>query len=118
MGERWSHPIVTKTERILVQPRLRSEREQQPTQRERCQTIVRRQGKGRERQRTSTYQEESLVVREEGHPSPTTANEKKATELLKKKTTKAVNPNYKPAKAHLVRLEPRETRFVVRVRDT
>jgi len=27
------------------------------------------------------------------------ANEKKATELLKKKTTKAVNPNYKPAKA-------------------
>ena len=31
------------------------------------------------------------------------SNEKKATELLKKKTTKAVNPNYKPQKL-LVRL--------------
>ena len=73
--------------------KARSEREQQPTQERGSAKLS-----AREAQRKA-YQERK--ARESGGKAPTTAKskEKAATELLKKKTTKAVSPQYKPAKA-------------------
>ena len=74
--------------------KARSEREQQPTQERGSARLS-----AKEAQRKA-YQERKARERG-GSSSPTTAKskEKAATELLKKKTTKAVSPNYKPAKA-------------------
>jgi len=73
--------------------KARSEREQQPTQERGSAKLS-----AREAQRKA-YQERK--ARESGGKAPTTAKskEKAATELLKKKTTKTVSPDYKPAKA-------------------
>ena len=74
--------------------KARSEREQQPTQERGSARLS-----AKEAQRKA-YQERKARERG-GSSSPSTAKskEKAATELLKKKTTKAVSPNYKPAKA-------------------
>lgn len=74
--------------------KARSEREQQPTQERGSARLS-----AKEAQRKA-YQERKARERS-GSSSPTTAKskEKAASELLKKKTTKAVSPNYKPAKA-------------------
>ena len=74
--------------------KARSEREQQPTQERGSARLS-----AREAQRKA-YQERKARERG-GSSSPSTAKskEKAASELLKKKTTKAVNPNYKPQKA-------------------
>ena len=74
--------------------KARSEREQQPTQ-ERGSAAL----SAREQQRKA-YLERKARERG-GARTPITAKskEKAASELLKKKTTKAVSPNYKPAKA-------------------
>ena len=74
--------------------KARSEREQQPTQERGSARLS-----AKEAQRKA-YQERKARERG-GSSSPSTAKskEKAASELLKKKTTKAVSPNYKPAKA-------------------
>ena len=74
--------------------KARSEREQQPTQERGSAKLS-----AREAQRKA-YQERK--AREAGgskSPSTAKSKEKAASELLKKKTTKAVSPDYKPAKA-------------------
>jgi len=74
--------------------KARSEREQQPTQERGSAKLS-----AREAQRKA-YQERK--ARESGgskSPSTAKSKEKAASELLKKKTTKKVSPDYKPAKA-------------------
>ena len=81
--------------------RQRSTREQQPTQARGSAADAQKAAAKAERKKAAQAR---IAARKSGGEvqKTTTTNksaEKKATELLRKKTKKAVNPNYKPAKA-------------------
>ena len=71
--------------------KARSDREQQPTQKRGSASLTPREQQKKAR-------EERLAAKS-GKKSNSKDLEKKASELLKKKTTKSVDPNYKPQKA-------------------
>ena len=74
--------------------KARSEREQQP-EKERGSARL----SAKEAQRKAYLERKARERGGSPSPSTTKSKEKAASELLKKKTTKAVNPNYKPQKA-------------------
>ena len=90
-----------KTRKDVGSTKARSEREQQPTQARGSAADAQKAAAKAERKRAAQAR---IAARKSGGEvqKTTTTNksaEKKATELLRKKTKKAVNPNYKPAKA-------------------
>lgn len=83
--------------------KARSEREQQPTK-ERGSAEVKQSYADKVKAERKKAAQARIAARKSGgevtkDTTSSKATEKKATELLKKKTTKAVNPNYKPAQA-------------------
>ena len=74
--------------------KARSEREQQP-EKERGSARL----SAKEAQRKAYLERKARERKGTTTPDTSKSKEKAASELLKKKTTKAVNPNYKPAKA-------------------
>ncbi len=83
--------------------KARSEREQQPTK-ERGSAEVKQSYADKVKAERKKAAQARIAARKSGgevkkDTTSAKSTEKKATELLKKKTTKAVNPNYKPAKA-------------------
>ena len=90
-----------KTRKDVGSTKARSEREQQPTQARGSAADAQKAAAKAERKKAAQAR---IAARKSGGEvqKTTTTNksaEKKATELLRKKTKKAVNPNYKPAKA-------------------
>ena len=83
--------------------KARSEREQQPTQDRGSATVKQSYADKVKAERKKAAQARIAARKAGGEVKRDTtsakATEKKATELLKKKTTKTVSPNYKPAKA-------------------
>ena len=83
--------------------KARSEREQQPTQ-ERGSTAVKQSYADKVKAERKKAAQARIAARKSGgevkkDTTSAKTSEKKATELLKTKTTKTVNPNYKPAQA-------------------
>ena len=90
-----------KTRKDVGSTKARSEREQQPTQARGSAADAQKAAAKAERKKAA--QARIAASKSGGEVQKTTTTnksaEKKATELLRKKTKKAVNPNYKPAKA-------------------
>jgi len=92
-----------KTRKDVGGTKARSEREQQPTQ-ERGSAQVKQSYADKVKAERKRQAQARIAAKKSGgevkkDTTSAKATEKKATELLKKKTTKAVNPNYKPAQA-------------------